>query len=643
MVAEITTSAKRPDFVRALMGDQWLDIEWRKAIGGKADSLRESGGGGAGRGGRYAASLNDRQRIGNALGAPQAVVKVISGGGVSDRGELTAQLKYLSRDGDLELEQADGDIRGSVETRDEIEDIAAAWSDDWKQAAEQDGRFARAKTNTFHLLVSFPEGTDTERAKAAAWTFADRLCHSGDYGDEWRNVRAWHEDRAHPHMHLVIDRRGESGRMMKIHPAAEINPKVLRALQVDTAAEQGIALNDTPRSSRGITRQPESSREWRAERGPQLRGRTQMRDRYADLAKGFAMDTARREVDAQKELAARLQSRGQIGLAKTVNDAARTLEAGGELTIMDGEAAREITPQDLQAMDAETLSKTIAEAVREAEELAPRMTDETERAALEVETGKIRREFAHLLPEDDRPEHSREVGQGRMRDLLGQEAAIATRGRLGEHEPDGDANSPDLNQASRTESPDRDTADPWVQVEAADAKVIEAYEAKGLNGQRALARIIGGKEAEPETLDYWREEEIKELMREGDVPRAVATREIDDLQKFASGTYREAERQIERGLGREPQNEVERETPDDARRSAEQEAVTVDRGGPESAREASDQPLEIVEVDPDTGLGLVSSEALRARVQRDATEIARAQAEKNRERGIDRGLDLDFD
>ncbi len=541
---------------------------------------------------------------------------------------MTAQLKYLSRDGDLELEQADGDIRGLVETRGEIEEIAELWADDWKQAAGQDQRFARAKTNTFHLLVSFPEGTDTERAKAAAWTFADRLCHSGDYGDEWRNVRAWHEDRAHPHMHLVIDRRGESGRMMKIHPAADINPKVLRALQVDTAAEQGIALNDTPRSSRGITRQPESSREWRAERGPQPRGRTKMRDRYADLTRRFAVDTARREAEAQRELAVRLQSRGQIGLADTVQGAARTLEAGGELRTMDGEAAREITPEDLQAMDEETLSKTITDAVREVEELAPRMTDENERAALEVETGQIRREFAHLLPEEERPEHSREVGQGRMRDLLGQEAAIATRGRLGEHEPDGDANSPNLNHASRTESSDRDNADPWVQVEAADARVIEAYEAKGLNGQRVLARIIGGKEAEPETLDYWREEEIKELMREGDVPRTVATREIDDLQKFASGTYREAERQIERGVDRDPQNEIERDRPDDARRSVEREAVAAERAEPETDRATPE---------------LLSEEELSARLQRGEQALEQARRDGLApETEISNGRGLDF-
>lgn len=353
-----------------------------------------------------------------------------------------------------------------------------------------------------------------------------------------------------------------------------------------------------------------------------------MRDRYADLTRRFAVDTARREAEAQRELAVRLQSRGQIGLADTVQGAARTLEAGGELRTMDGEAAREITPEDLQAMDEETLSKTITDAVREVEELAPRMTDENERAALEVETGQIRREFAHLLPEEERPEHSREVGQGRMRDLLGQEAAIATRGRLGEHEPDGDANSPNLNHASRTESSDRDNADPWVQVEAADARVIEAYEAKGLNGQRVLARIIGGKEAEPETLDYWREEEIKELMREGDVPRTVATREIDDLQKFASGTYREAERQIERGVDRDPQNEIERDRPDDARRSVEREAVAAERAEPETDRATPE---------------LLSEEELSARLQRGEQALEQARRDGLApETEISNGRGLDF-
>ena len=38
-----------------------------------------------------------------------------------------------------------------------------------------------------------------------------------------------------------------------------------------------------------------------------------------------------------------------------------------------------------------------------------------------------------------------------------------------------------------------------------------------------------------------------------------------------------------------------------------------------------------------------SAEALRELVAMDAADIAKAQAEKNRARGIDRGMDMDFD
>ena len=51
------------------------------------------------RGGRFAYQLRDEQRLRNVAGVPQAIVKVIPGGGVGSRGELVAQLNYLSRDG----------------------------------------------------------------------------------------------------------------------------------------------------------------------------------------------------------------------------------------------------------------------------------------------------------------------------------------------------------------------------------------------------------------------------------------------------------------------------------------------------------------------------------------------------------------
>ena len=630
------SSGKRPDFVTALMGDRWLEVEWRKAVGGKADRLKRQTEGGTGRGGRFAAPLSTSQRIGNAIGVPQAVVKVIAGGGVAGRGELTAQLKYLSRDGDLALEEASSDFRGLVATRGDIDEVAAAWAQDWADVATHDGRYARANSKTFHLLVSFPEGTDVERAKAAAWGFADKLCHSGEYGDEWRNIRAWHEDRAHPHLHMIIDRRGASGRMMKIHPAAEINPGVLRALQVDVAAEQGIALNDTPRASRGLSRPPQSSREWRAGQKTGRRGRTAMRDRYAVLTKGFAQDCAKREAKAQHELANRLQERGQTGLAQTLSRAAHTLETGGELKIMDGEAAREITPETLQAMDTQTLADTVAGSIREAEDLAPQMRDEAQRVALEVETGKIRTGFAHLLAEEERIERPLEQKTQRP-EVPGYEGAIANRARLDVFDPGRDEpeQRSDLNQPSRSGSDQGGYAsNAWARVGEADARVVEAYEAKGMNGERALARIIGGRAAEPETLAYWREEEIKELMHVSDVPRGVATGEIEQLQKTASQTYRETQRDIEQGRESVPVNEIDRSVAADARVGVVREDAVSQQ--PDDAGGAT------ARIDLSTADAPVDAQALRAQIGRDAGDLATDRSAREQDRDMDRGPDLDL-
>lgn len=241
-----------PDFLVALQGDPFIEIRWKKAL---VTRLREQktpkdGGSESTRtGGRFAYRLNATQRIRNAIRAPQAVVKIVRGGGAGSAGDLDSQLNYLSRDGELALDEyePDGtnfDLQGSSE----IKNLSHVWAQRWDDAETLDGRAARSKSKTYHLIVSFPEGTDEERAHDAANTFADRFLTSGDMGDRWSHIRAWHTDRAHPHMHIVIDRRGENGRMMQINPARDISPARLRGLQVDAAAEHGLLLNSRPGS-----------------------------------------------------------------------------------------------------------------------------------------------------------------------------------------------------------------------------------------------------------------------------------------------------------------------------------------------------------------------------------------------------------
>ena len=286
------------------------------------------------RGGRFAYQLRDEQRLRNIAGVPQAIVKVIPGGGVGSRGELVAQLNYLSRDGAQELERGDGPAGYQIEGQDAIRDVATDWAMAWEDAASRDGRTARAKSKTFHLLVSYPEGTDPDMAQMAAEAFTDRLCQSGEYGDRWRYIAAWHTDRPHPHMHVVIDRLGASGRMMQIHPAKTINPKSLRALQVDTAIEYGIALNDTPRVSRGHRDRALSSPEWRVEQRGERCERSPTRQVYDKNASSFAEDAIGREAHELKKLSDRYRRADmpeRRADAKALEQAAFILSSGGAL------------------------------------------------------------------------------------------------------------------------------------------------------------------------------------------------------------------------------------------------------------------------------------------------------------------------
>ena len=367
------------------------------------------------RGGRFAYQLRDEQRLRNISGVPQAIVKVIPGGGVGSRGELVAQLNYLSRDGTQELEQGGGPGGYQIEGQDAIRDVAVDWAMAWEDAASRDGRTARAKSRSFHLLVSYPEGTDTDMAQMAAEAFTDQLCQSGDYGDTWRYITAWHTDRAHPHMHIVIDRLGASGRMMQIHPAKTINPKSLRALQVDTAIEYGIALNDTPRVSRGHRDRGLSSPEWRAEQRNEKREHSPTRQVYAKTATSFADDAIGREANELKKLSDRYRNADtpeRRQEAKALERAAFILSSGGTLDDAPQMTAREL-PGDKQVREQQKgIASEAVELKREFPAASPDITvDRPLRTRIE--------QSDHTQPEFEHPRgQHRRLTELELRELL---------------------------------------------------------------------------------------------------------------------------------------------------------------------------------------------------------------------------------
>ena len=644
-----------PDFMAELEDDPLLAIRWRKAIGAKMRDISapNAGGGSNGpRGGRFAYRLDARQRIGNAIRAPQAVVKIVRGGGAGSARDLASQLTYLSRDGELALDEYEPDgLTFDLQGTSEIKGLAHAWAERWERAEALDGRAARSKAKTYHMIVSFPEGADIERAHNAADTFADRFLTSGELGDRWSHIRAWHTDRAHPHMHLVIDRRGESGLMMQVNPAREISPARLRGLQVDAAAEHGLLLNDTPRVSRGLRGQGLSSHEWRAEERGNRIGRGPRRRAYETLTSSFADETLRQEAQELRDLARKLDAAATLHpsqqheqrFAPALLEAAATLESGKDLSLMQPQSLEEDrkTLDALASMSVQDLADTMHSAVIEAEQLAPTLKDETRRAALEVETGRIRELYAPYVPEFEAALEPPRLNQR----TGGLSTVIDARDGVG-HELENtpvqisrDDDSTDLGPEPERPRPQRTLSD-------ADARVLDAYDARGMNGERALARIKGGLKATKETRDYWQDQEVRERMRVGDLPRTEAEREIKELHGLAVGMYRAASRAIERGVSLEA---AEIEAPRDPlanRGRALEHGFEVDQDiaapPPDAVPEASsrDLPQTMSPAEPGRSSKPTRAEFLK-QLEDQERALLKADAERARERGIENAPDLD--
>ena len=678
-----------PDSLTELQGDPLFELEWRRAFAAKLRERANPLGGGSESvpaGGRFAYRLSSQQRIRNAIRAPQSVVKIVRGGGAGSRRDLETQLTYLSRDGELALDEFDLDGSSfDLQGASEIKGVSDTWAQRWGEAEALDGRAARAKTNTYHIIVSFPEGTDWERAHDAASTFADRFLISGEFGDRWNHIRAWHTDRAHPHMHIVIDRRGESGVMMQINPSRDISPARLRGLQVDAAAEHGLLLNDTPRVSRGLRGKGLSTSEWRTEQLGQRIGRNPNRVAYERLATGIADETTRFEAAQLRRLARTLEAgrtlapdtnhqQQQQRFITALDGAAIALEHGKDLHLMEPQTLEEdrTTLDALNAMSVDDLAETMRNAVREAEEIAPQLNDETQRAKLEIETGRIRELYAPYVPEFAAAAQEVEPYDGLGRVIDSRLGADQERERA-PYELDHDAYDNDLDPEPVRRNPSQTLSD-------ADGRVIDAYAARGMNGERALARIKGGMEATQETRAYWHEQEIKERVRVGDLPWSVAEHEVVDLHDYASGTYGAATRAISRGVSldateiyapKDPMFERGRDADIDLDRSAlqsqpERDAlVQRDRDDPlvviERAESSSNErprepagieaagdnerdpargpePDKATEIDPSAK---PSHEEFMRLIEEQERALLKDDAKGDRERGIDRSQDID--
>ena len=190
------------------------------------------------RGGRrWTGSLRQRARA--ARGLPQAVFKISSyshsAGAVWDR------VKYVSREGEIEAEGPNGELRDQEQLERTVED--------WNRETAPRARRQYAMS----AVVSFPQGVDEEKATEAARQF-----FRAAFADNHDYVFAAHTDAKQFHVHVVVQSAGHDGKQLRIR---RDDLQDLRMLLAEKAAAQGIELDASPRWARGLDAERPASRE----------------------------------------------------------------------------------------------------------------------------------------------------------------------------------------------------------------------------------------------------------------------------------------------------------------------------------------------------------------------------------------------
>lgn len=187
--------------------------------------------------GRHARRVRD-QLARTLRRSPEVMVKITNrASGAQGMSAVRRHLRYISRNGKVELEDQDG---MAVLGREALHDLTDAGRlGGWGIPEESRRR------EVFNVLLSMPPGTDRQAVRNAARAFA-----AEEFGDGRRYIFAAHDDEAHPHVHLAVQIRGPDGR--RLNPRKQ-DLQRWRERFAYQLREHGVEANATTRLARGET------------------------------------------------------------------------------------------------------------------------------------------------------------------------------------------------------------------------------------------------------------------------------------------------------------------------------------------------------------------------------------------------------
>ncbi|NDW60131.1 relaxase/mobilization nuclease domain-containing protein, partial [Yangia sp. PrR004] len=123
--------------------------------------------------------------------------------------------------------------------------VARRFENQWNE------RYSPKLGHTSHLLMAFPVGTRGEEVRDITQAVCEKF-FQGE-GSQFDYIAAIHQDRAHPHAHIVLNRRSKDGEMFFLGKDHHFNYDAFREAMVEAARVHGIRLEATRRLDRGVT------------------------------------------------------------------------------------------------------------------------------------------------------------------------------------------------------------------------------------------------------------------------------------------------------------------------------------------------------------------------------------------------------
>ena len=261
----------------------------------------------------------------------------------------------------------------------DIKDLTERFAKRW------DAGFKPKLGQTTHMLMSYPIGTRGEDVRDISESVAKRFFQTDEGHFDY--IIAVHEDRDHPHAHLVLNRRSQEGEFFFLGRNHRFNYDDFRLAMVEEAEKYGVRLEATRRVDRGVVHYPARTSEVYAAKEE---GRAPVeRERVgADLTRTLAEIANTKTI--YHSLAAEASREAREDIAAALFRAGEVLAHGGQVDRTgDVYMAEDQSFEDLRSLYAEKLARVqgmIAE------------KPDAERPALEKKLTAIQAQVQHMQP-----------------------------------------------------------------------------------------------------------------------------------------------------------------------------------------------------------------------------------------------------